>query len=392
MGERLTSGGYQCKKTLMWIDLLIKVLSNNTKKKQQREIPNSYVGYEDEDLPPAEEGYEWKKCWVQQELSPYEILCQRFEKADFSGCLENVLYLRDILDKVRADERTLEPMHVQFVGIPRQGKTQFAMRILMLLEQMGLRVVERTSEDNYFDDLNKHKVNMSRERDPSDTSKFKHFPHIHDPAERMKACHVDVVLLDEFNSKTKNSDDLSTLLNGVTCMPWRPLVADPRGKGETYKPVLWMTTANHEITEHDYNVTALLKRVHIRVIVESGKVYIQRCHEILPPKGNYLGGFRTCQGVYGKFRKERKSTTTSTKDGVSTVTVTQTGQFYEEVRDTRFLNTFVCEHCEEFTFPQMISHILTKTSGKLEKGVSARDNFLDKVSSSSGSLSSMDSL
>lgn len=364
------------------------------KKQKKPDVPPyQFLGKEYEQLPAPEDGKEWVKCWTQRTLSPYDALCLKFKESDFTSCAPAVLYLQHMLTRAREDERTLEPMHVQFVGIPRQGKTQFAMRIMMLLDQMGFNVVERTSEDGYFDDLNKHRVNMSRERDPDDSAKFKYHPSITDPAERMRACQIDVVLLDEFNSKTKDSTDLSTLLNGVTCMPWRPLVADPRGKGETYKPVLWLTTANHEITEHDYNVTALLKRVHMRVIVENGKVYTQDCFEIIPPEGRFLGGFKTCQGVFGKTRKERTSTTITVHgEGPSRTesrTITNTGTFFEEVVDTRSLSSFVCRHCKEMTFPALITSMLYETASKLERGVQARDNFLDKMASDMSSTSSV---
>jgi len=359
---------------------------------QQLNIQGNY-----DSLPPPHSGYEWVPNWTLEPISPFRMLCVQFETSDFSSCISEVERLQAVLRSVRRDDRTLEPMHVQFVGIPRQGKTQFAMRIMMLLEKMGLHVVERTSEDNYFDDLNKHKVNMSREKDAADPSKYKHYPEVLDPAERIKMCQIDAVLLDEFNSKTKHSDDLSTLLNGVTCMPWRPLVADPRGKGETYKPVLWLTTANHELTEHDYNVTALLKRVHLRIILENGRVYVQGCHRILEPSKNFLGGFETCQGTFGKFRKERKSRTVVTETKGSEVSVkkteTSTGVFYDEILDSRILSSFVCDHCVEYTYPEMISKILAETTNKLDRGVRARDAFLERVSDSErGSLISMESL
>lgn len=291
--------------------------------------------------------------------------------------------LREQIEAARSDANLVEPLHVQFVGKPRQCKTQMAMRILDVLKQFKFLCVSRTSEDGFFDDLQKVLNTAIHERKDG---KFFFHPEAIDTEERRKACKLDVMFLDELYSKKTGAADISTILNGVTPMAWRPMMADPKNKGTAHKPFLWLSTANHEVTDHSYSVTALLKRVHMRFVVEGGKSYEQRCYRVLEPKDNFLGGFSTCKGKFGKWRIQKTSESTTlvldpqTGKEREQKTVTKSSEYFEEVRDSGELPTFLCSHCVVYKYEELIAAIMDETAQKLRLSVEARDEFRQRIS------------
>jgi hypothetical protein len=203
--------------------------------------------------------------------------------------------------------------------------------------------------------------------------------------ERTMACKLDVMFLDELFSKKSGANDISTILNGVTPMVWRPVMADPKNKGTQHKPFLWISTANHEITDHVYNVTALLRRVHVRFIVEGGKFYDQRCFEIQEPSGTFLGGFKICNRTFGRWKRTKVTrSVTKVRDPATgnerdQETESKSSETYEEVVDSSVQNSFLCEHCVPMKYEHVILTIMRNTAHKLSLSVEARRIFRERI-------------
>jgi len=267
------------------------------------------------------------------------------------------------------------------LGNPGNARPKW-LRILDVLKQYKFLCVSRTSEDGFFDDLQKVLNVAIHEKKDGD---FLFHPEVTDTEERRQKCKLDVMFLDELYSKKSGAADISTILNGITPMSWRPMMADPKNKGTTHKPFLWISTANHEVTDHKYNVTAFLKRVHMRFVVEGGKFYEQRCYRIQEPSGSFLGGFSTCSGKFGKWRIQKTSeSTTMVQDPLTgkereQVSTTRSSDYFEEVRDSSELSTFLCDHCVVYKYEELIAAIMNETAGKLRLSVEAREQFRLRV-------------
>lgn len=320
--------------------------------------------------------------YVRTRCSPFECMMRQVDKMNLESVRVAAGRLRGQIEAARADSNLVEPLHVQFVGKPRQCKTQMALRILDVLKQYKFLCVSRTSEDGFFDDLQKALNVAIHEKVEGE---FVFHPDATDTEERRSKCKLDVMFLDELYSKKTGAADISTILNGITPMSWRPMMADPKNKGTAHKPFLWLSTANHEVTDHQYSVPALLKRVHMRFVVEGGKFYEQRCYTIKEPRGSYLGGFSTCKGEFGKWKVQKTSeSTTMVQDPVTgkereQVSTTRSSDYFEEVRDSSELATFLCSHCVVFKYEELIASIMNETAGKLRLSVEARERFRVRV-------------
>lgn len=332
--------------------------------------------------PDDDHDHVYEPIYIRRKCSAFECMMNQVDRMDLGLVRLWAPRLREQITAAREDSNLVEPLHIQFVGKPRQCKTQMALRILDVLGRFGYLCVSRTSEDAFFDDLQKA-INLALHEKRGE--RFILHPEIEDAEKRREACKLDVVFLDELYSKKKEAADVSTILNGITPMPWRPIMADPKNKGTPHKPFIWLTTANHEVTDHKYSVTALLKRVHLRYVVEGGKFYEQKCHQILEPEDNFLGGFSTCQGQFGRWRRRETSrSVTFVRDPVTgavreQVTESSSSKYSEEVVDSSTLSTFLCSHSRAITYEGLIAEIMEKATEKLKMSVTARENFRSKI-------------
>jgi hypothetical protein len=231
----------------------------------------------------AEDGYHNMPVYIRFESRAFANLCLQLREVDMAAVLGAVTSYQIALKAVRRNGVVVEPLHVQFVGPPRQGKTLFCKHIVEIMRTIGLGVVSRSCQDSFFDDVASDLISGA-------------------------IGSVDVLHLDElFSGEEKSEKDAALLLNGIVPFPWKPLIADPKMKGLKLNPVLWMTTTNHEVVDHKHDVEAIRDRVHRRYLVFEGHVYSQECYKKLAPNGNYKGGFRTCAGKFGASAEHEQS-------------------------------------------------------------------------------------
>jgi len=318
--------------------------------------------------------YETMPIQVKKKKTVVEILQETPSYEDMKIITEKVMDLSMVLDVVRRGNFNIEPFHVQFVGRPRQGKTQTALKLVGLLKRNGMITVARSAEDIYFDDLQKALQQAVYEK----TEEGRYVYHPEKLDKRMPELKVDVLMMDELYSRRIDPPDVVTILNGITPMPWKPLMADPKNKGFEHKPMVWLTTANHEITDHGYNVMALLRRVHRRIVVDGGRLYDQKCFRFAEPIGSYRGGFETCQGRFGVWKRgveTRGSTVGSSYDSRANVsvsaaqTVTVSSQVWNDVYDTSDAYEFTCKHCERLSYADLVTIIVDGTIQKIKNGI-----------------------
>jgi len=196
----------------------------------------------------------------------------------------------------------------------------------------------------------------------------------HSDTDDRDAVDLDVLFLDEVNAKKTDDPGMQIIMDGVTPMRWKPMMANPTYKGRTYKPALWISTANHEITRHEYCIPAVLRRTHFRFIVHDGRLFDQQCYKIVDATGAYQGGFDTCHGRFGRW--DEKTTTTSKtetvdSEGNKTYATSSSLSAARSVRieDTMTLPTFKCAHCKEISFSDFVEFILGKVLERIDSAL-----------------------
>jgi len=229
---------------------------------------------------------------------------------------------------------------------------------MKLLDECGLIGVNRTATDMFFDDLVKQVKSMIAKK--SDDAYV-----YHQDIDDRGNVDLDVLFLDEVNAKKTDDPGMQTIMDGVTPMTWKPLMANPIYKGRTYKPALWISTANHEITKHEYCIPAVLRRTHHRYVVSGGRLYNQKCYKLVDANGTFKGGFKTCQGLFGRW--EEKSSTISRSETVDadnkqtlSLNTSTANTLVVRIEDTYNLKEFKCTHCEEVSFEDFIELTLTQ--------------------------------
>jgi len=249
--------------------------------------------------------------------------------------------------------------------------------------------VARDAIDPFFDGLVREVKKKVFEKSDDE---FLYHP---DVGDRHK-CSLDMLLLDEVNAKSKDDPGMCTIMSGVTPLSWMPYVANPNNKGNVYNPVLWLSTANREITETDYYIPAVLRRTHYRYIVHYGKLYEQPCYKILDSQGSFAGGFQTCQGTFGRW-DELATTTSETetvdKDRNVTRSVTRSTGNSRKPRfhDTMALENLLCSHCKEVTLEDFICFMIDRVLDRLDSSLGVHNAVSGSGSSScSSSLSSVE--
>merc|ERR1711915_615931 len=190
---------------------------------------------------------------------PYDVMTNNFRKASLERSVVMAANLSGMLAVVRANNLIFEPIHVRFVGKAGQCKTQYALHVMKMLDECGLIGVNRTATDMFFDDLVKQVKNMVVKR-LDDAYVY------HSEIDDRGNVDLDVLFLDEVNAKKTVDPGMQTIMDGGTPMRWKPLMANPVYKGKSYKPALWISTANHEITKHEYCIPAVLRRTHYRYV------------------------------------------------------------------------------------------------------------------------------
>jgi len=259
---------------------------------------------------------------------------------------------------------------------------------MKLLDECGLIGVSRSATDVYFDDFVKQIKSMTL-RKIDDAHVY------HSDISDREHVDVDVLFLDEVNAKKTDDPGMQIIMDGVTALQWKPLMANPAYKGRMYKPALWLSTANHEITQHEYCIPAVLRRTHYRYVVNSGRLYAQDCYRVKDATGNYKGGFETCQGRFGRW--EEKITTISTTesagpDNSSIVAVNKSfsNTTVARVEDTFSLESLVCGHCREVSFQDFMEFTLTKVLERLQTAMCTHEQTTPqkKKSVSGGSVDS----
>jgi len=304
------------------------------------------------------EDYEFVKVvrYEMKKRKPYDVMTNNFRKASLERSVVMAANLSGMLAVVRANNLIFEPIHVRFVGKAGQCKTQYALHVMKMLDECGLIGVNRTATDMFFDDLVKQVKNMVVKR-LDDAYVY------HSDIDDRGNVDLDVLFLDEVNAKKTDDPGMQTIMDGVTPMRWKPLMANPVYKGKSYKPALWISTANHEITKHEYCIPAVLRRTHYRYVVSGGRLYNQECYKLVDANGAFKGGFQTCQGVFGRWEEKSSSTSRSeTIDADNKQTLsynTSTANtLVVRIEDTFNLEEFKCAHCREISFEGLIEFIL----------------------------------
>lgn len=185
---------------------------------------------------------------------------------------------------------------------------------------------------------------------------------------------LDVLFIDEVNAKKIDDPGMLTILDGVTPMSWGPLMANPSYKGRLFKPFLWISTANHEITRHDYCISAVLRRTHHRYVVDGGRLYKQNCYRIKEASGAYQGGFTICYGKFGRW--DETSTSTSRSHTIDAENKKTTSENFSSsntkivrIEDTYSLEKLLCPHCEEVSFSQFLEETLSQVIARLSSAL-----------------------
>jgi len=302
---------------------------------------------------------------------PYDVMTSNFKKTSLERSVELAANLSGLLAVVRAEDLIFEPVHVRLVGKAGQCKTQYALHVMKLLGDCGLIGVNRSAVDGYFDDLVKQVKNMT-------VKKLDDAYVYHPDIDNRDNVDLDVLFLDEVGAKKTDDPGIEIIIHGVTPMRWRPLMANPSYKGRTYKPALWISTANHEITKHEHYVPAILRRTDYRYIVSCGRLYTQKCYKLLDADGAFQGGFSTCQGVFGRW-DDRGSTTSRSEtidaDGNRTITCTTSTSNAKVIRieDTSNLKEFRCAHCKEVSFDEFLELMLEDVIGKIRSALKTHE-------------------
>jgi hypothetical protein len=316
--------------------------------------------------------------------TPYQIMQNNFMKTDLSEALELVSRLSDLITRAREYKLIVEPIHSRFVGKAGQCKTQYALQVMKLLDKCGLIGVTRSAADGFFDDLVKNVKQMTT---ASRNKEFLYHPGVSD----RELVDLDVLFLDEVNAKKVDDPGMQIIMDGVTPMVWKPMMANPAYKGRPFKPVLWISTANHEITRHEYCVPAVLRRTHHRYVIEGGRLYDQSCYKIVDAGPSFQGGFETCAGLFGRWDEQSVSTSrsqTTDADGKVTVTVnTSSSNTYNvRIKDTMYLKTFKCPHCVELSFEKFLAKTLTEVIERLESALVTHEQTSSLTDCSSDSV------
>jgi hypothetical protein len=313
---------------------------------------------------------------------PYDIMTINFKKTSLERSMEMAANLSGRLAVVRANNLIFEPIHVRFVGKAGQCKTQYALHVMKMLDDCGLIGVNRTATDGFFDDLVKQVKNMSARR-LDDAYVY------HQDIEDRENVDLDVLFLDEVNAKKTDDPGMQTIMDGVTPMRWKPLMANPSYKGRTYKPALWLSTANHEITKHEYCIPAVLRRTHHRYVVSGGRLYNQECYKLIDASGAFMGGFSTCHGDFGRWEEHSSSTSKSeTIDAENNRTVclntSRSNTKVVRIVDTFNLEKFKCEHCKEISFESFLEITLTQVIERISSALKTHEqtSALTKTESS----------
>jgi hypothetical protein len=303
---------------------------------------------------------------------PYDIMQSNFGKTDLTNIMGLASELAVRLTHARRIDLIFEPYHVRFVGKAGQCKTQFALQLMKLFDACGLIGVSRSAADNFFDDLVKQ-VRMMAARKEADCYVY------HPSVASRDDVDLDVLFLDEVNAKKRDDPGMQIILDGVTPLKWKPLMANPASKGKSFKPALWISTANHEITDHAYCIPAVLRRTHRRYVVEGGRLYDQQCYKIADTAANFQGGFDICAGRFGRW-EETTTTVSNTRtvdsEGHANV-VTNTSSSNTRVtriEDTMKLSSFKCQHCKEFSFAEFVELTLQALIERLDSALITHQN------------------
>lgn len=320
---------------------------------------------------------------------PFDTVLEQISSVDVKTIKPHIDSLRSAIE--RADELgvTAEPFTLAFVGPPRQGKTQLSLNILKILGALGIICVERSTQDEFCDDIARSASEACVARD--DQGNYKYFPNITDSNLRYEKCKPEVLFLDEFQSKVVNPHDVPLVLNGVIPLKWKPPMADMTLKGISFNPVIWIMSCNNEFVQHDYSVTAVRDRMHRRLVVLDGKAYDQTCKKDLAPSGDFLGGFRTCKGIFGVWEKYVAQETQGRTAGASiahtmgampsvgsrtngrsmskSVNKTVSNQKFREVKDTLSIARPRCNHMQMVTFTDLIVDLLNSAEAKLREAI-----------------------
>lgn len=298
---------------------------------------------------------------------PYDIMTINFKKTSLERSMELTANLSGMLAIVRANNLIFEPIHVRFVGKAGQCKTQYALHVMKMLDECGLIGVNRTATDGFFDDLVKHVKSMSLKRFDSSYA-------YHQDTYDRENVDLDVLFLDEVNARKTDDPGMRTIMDGVTPMRWKPLMANPTYKGRTYKPALWISTANHEITKHEYCIPAVLRRTHHRYVVSGGRLYNQECYKIADASGAFMGGFSTCHGLFGRWEDSSTSTSKSeTVDADNNRTVcfntSNSNTKVVKIVDTFNLEDIKCKHCKEISFESFLEATLSQVIERISSAL-----------------------
>jgi len=316
--------------------------------------------------------------------TPYNVMVSNFKQTSLVRATELATKLSGLLETVRAVDLIFEPLHVRFVGKAGQCKTQYALQVMKLLDSCGLIGVTRTATDSFFDDIVKPVRNMTTQQRAGVYVYHKNI------ADREKV-DLDAVFLDEVNAKKHDDPGMQIIMEAVTPMKWKPKFSMPPSKGKIYKPSFWLSTANHEITEHEYCIPAVLRRTHKRYVVSGGRLFDQTCYKILDATGTFDGGFETCHGVFGRWTESTMSAsraeTVSAETKSVTCTVTTSNNRVVRIADTFNLVSLVCKHCVEVSFEQFMESTLTQVVERISVALETHNQtsaLVDNGTSQSG--------
>jgi hypothetical protein len=307
-------------------------------------------------------------------------MVSNFSQTSLVRSIELAAKLSRLLETVRAEELIFEPLHVRFVGKAGQCKTQYALQVMKLLDKCGLIGVTRTATDAFFDDIVKPVRGMVTQQ------KADEYVYHKDIADRDNV-DLDVVFLDEVNAKKHDDPGMQIIMESVTPMKWKPKMSMPVSKGKQYKPCLWLSTANHEITEHEYCIPAVLRRTHKRYVVNGGRLFSQSCYKIVDATGTFDGGFSTCHGLFGRWDEATmsasKSETVSADNKSVTCNVTTSNNRVVRIVDTFNLVSLMCRHCVELSFEEFMESTLTQVVERITVAL-ATHNQTNALASQSG--------
>jgi len=361
---------------------LLRNYENDCRKRPVPRTEDQLVGW-------TNESGEWRR------KSPFATVTEQLDSLDMTRIEVAATRLRGVITEAAGKGVQAEPFVVMGLGPPRNGKTLLFSMLVRMLDQLGFISTSRSAQDAFCDDLVRaaDEAIQATILKQDGSIRFKFFDG-YEPAERTKLCKTEVLFIDEFQSQKTNPPDVPILLNGVTPLPWRPLMANPPNKGVSVKPLLWFLSANHEYSEHNYSVCAIRDRVHLRLLVIDGKAYEQQCYRKLSPEGNFLGGNRTCQGTFGVWEEYVSSQSTATQSGISSgfstpssmsETVSRsisrgavvTNRKVKIVKDFSQVEKARCKHLRMVGFTDLICYVLNATADKVQRSIDAA-GFIDR--------------